>query len=287
MDRYTPELRPLPRRNSTPWSPCAPLGKPSSTAAVALSAQTKATSHAEEIGRDLEQFISHFLQVFNLAVARGLFPASARAFYRLDVKSAQVPSVTSHADRLTWAGNIIDGEADRAADEGPGTPATFDSGLTMDSGVRMDSNVGGYVPMAMPSAQDVANVLNAYTPAHHTASQKKDAYDLAKKPCKPCAPPWTRRLWINGTPSNTSSAKTNPPVSAAKPANGASSMPPAPANRKILLTPPHSARRITGPAPFVRRTPSAATKAIKLLPLTNQKQKSDAHQNPPTPSACL
>ena len=68
----------------------------------------------------------------------------------------------------------------RATAEGPGTPATLDSGLRLDEGVHADSLVGGYKPMAMPTVGEVATALAAYEAAHKVASDAKDAYEAAQ-----------------------------------------------------------------------------------------------------------
>ena len=136
----------------TPWK------QANTAAATALVAQTNATSRAEALGQSLERLISHFFQVFNLAVARGYYPASARAHYKLDVSRADVPLVLSQADRLTWAQNIVDGEAARQTAEG-----------------------AAFKPMAMPAAAEVAAALTAYQTAHATASTAKTNYDLAQE----------------------------------------------------------------------------------------------------------
>ena len=149
--------------------------------AAALSAQIAATEKAENLGNDLSQLISHFFQVFNLGVARNYFSANSRATYKLDVSSAISPLPTNHGDRLYWANNIVIGEAMRAAAEGPGTLPTLDSGLHLDEGVHLDTPVGGYKPMALPSAAEVAACLAAYKAAHVLASNAKDAYLRALK----------------------------------------------------------------------------------------------------------
>ena len=158
----------------TPWKAAI------NAAASAQSLQNKAVAQAEAAVEVLEKNISGFIQVFNLAVDRGYFLASDRAFYKLPSTSAATPPITSHNDRLNWAHNIIDGEAMRATAEGPGTPATLDSGLRLDEGVHADSLVGGYKPMAMPTVGEVATALAAYEAAHKVASDAKDAYEAAQ-----------------------------------------------------------------------------------------------------------
>ncbi len=128
------------------------------TASAALVAQITANKTADAQGRLLEQVISHFFQVFNLGVARGIFNAGARAYYKLDASSASAPVIANHADRLTWAQNTIAGEAARQAAEG-----------------------AAYQPMALPAAADVDAALTAYLPLLEAASTAKDAYDLAQR----------------------------------------------------------------------------------------------------------
>ena len=149
--------------------------------ATALYNANQANTRKEALGQDLETICSHFFQVFNLAIIRKEFPAAARVFYKLDINDNTVPSITSHLDRINWAQNIVQGEADRALAEGPGTPATLDSGLRLDEGVHADSLVGGYKPMAMPSADQVAAALAAYNAAVAAASPLRTLYDNAQK----------------------------------------------------------------------------------------------------------
>ena len=127
-------------------------------AATALSAQLGAVRTADNLGTALGQLISHFIQGFNLAVARGYYPASARAFYQLDASSDGVPLMSSQADLLTWAGNVITGETARQTAEG-----------------------AAYKAMAMPAAAEISTALAAYEPALAVASTAKDAYDIAQE----------------------------------------------------------------------------------------------------------
>ena len=58
-------------------------------------------------------YTSHFIQVFNLGVARGKYPAAHRAFYMLDVSSSAVPDLGTEADVLLWGQRLIEGDASR------------------------------------------------------------------------------------------------------------------------------------------------------------------------------
>lgn len=153
----------------TPWK------NATGAAATALSLQVNAVDAAETLGADLEQNISHFFQVFNLGVARGKFAASDRAFYQLDASQASAPAVTSHADRLTWAQNIVAGEAARQAAAGP-----------------------AFIPMAMPSAAEAGDALTAYLASLEPASNAKDAFEATQKTVqnlRPAADAMILDLW--------------------------------------------------------------------------------------------
>jgi hypothetical protein len=117
---------------------------------TALSRQSAVTEEHDLAAAALGQFVSHFIQVFNFAVARGRFPRSARAHYGIDVSHSDVPAMTSHADFRLWADRIVSGEAARVA--------------------------AGGEPMAMPSADEVATAIATFdeVAGRHTAA--KDSY---------------------------------------------------------------------------------------------------------------
>lgn len=98
--------------------------------------------------------MSHFIQVFNLGVARGTFARSDRAFYGLDVSRSDVPPISTYSNFTLWARKLIDGEAARIAAAPAGTPA---------------------VPMALPSAGEVAAALALVENTGGRQSTAKDA----------------------------------------------------------------------------------------------------------------
>ena len=120
-----------------------------------LHAQTTATNSVNAAATVLERFISHFIQVFNFAVARGVFTASDRTYYQLDESSDVVPPLDSGADLRLWAGRIATGETMRVA--------------------------AGGTPMAMPSAAQVATVFSTYTSADATQTTAKTNFDLGQE----------------------------------------------------------------------------------------------------------
>ena len=65
--------------------------------------------------RNARMYISHFLQVLNLAVIRGEIERSQKELYKLDPKSNALPDLTTEDGLIEWGQNIIDGEQQRTA----------------------------------------------------------------------------------------------------------------------------------------------------------------------------
>ena len=55
---------------------------------------------------------SHYLQVFNFGVERGVYPKAARAFFGLDTETGVLPDLITDADAEQVGKNIATGEAD-------------------------------------------------------------------------------------------------------------------------------------------------------------------------------
>lgn len=58
-------------------------------------------------------YISHFIQVLNLAVIRGEIKREQKELYHLDPDTHILPDLSSEEDLLVWGQNIIDGEEER------------------------------------------------------------------------------------------------------------------------------------------------------------------------------
>jgi hypothetical protein len=58
-------------------------------------------------------YISHFIQVINMAISRGDMPANVRSYYGLDDYDNKVPAMNTEAEVIRWGEAIIKGEADR------------------------------------------------------------------------------------------------------------------------------------------------------------------------------
>jgi hypothetical protein len=58
-------------------------------------------------------YVSHFIQVINMAILRGDMPSAVRAFYGLEEYENKVPLLNTEAEVLKWGELIIKGEASR------------------------------------------------------------------------------------------------------------------------------------------------------------------------------
>ena len=65
--------------------------------------------------RNARMYISHFIQVLNLAVIRGEIKRSQKELYHLNPKSNALPDLTTEEGLLEWGQHIIDGEMKRTA----------------------------------------------------------------------------------------------------------------------------------------------------------------------------
>ena len=63
-------------------------------------------------------YISHFIQVFNLAVIRGDVKREHKSYYQLEHDSNTTPDLSSESAILMWGKNIIDGESARLSKGG-------------------------------------------------------------------------------------------------------------------------------------------------------------------------
>jgi len=58
-------------------------------------------------------YISHFIQVVNMAIARGELHSSNRIFYGLDEFDSKVPEMNTEAELIQWGEQVIAGETER------------------------------------------------------------------------------------------------------------------------------------------------------------------------------
>jgi hypothetical protein len=58
-------------------------------------------------------YISHFIQVMNMAIARGEMSATVRTFFGIEEHDSTVPVMHNETDLIRWGERIISGEMDR------------------------------------------------------------------------------------------------------------------------------------------------------------------------------
>ena len=63
-------------------------------------------------------YISHFIQVLNLAVIRSEVRAAHKSYYGLPADSSNVPDLSTEAALVEWGRKIIDGETKRTSQGG-------------------------------------------------------------------------------------------------------------------------------------------------------------------------
>ena len=124
------------------------LLKEASDVDLAQAAQAPLTTQLSQTAARLTMFCSHFHQVLDLGIARATFAGGARSYYGRDVTAAAIPDLTTYDTVAEAAEGIVTGEAARQTAEG-----------------------AGYIPMALPSAAEVAPLRMAFRAARSQQQQ--------------------------------------------------------------------------------------------------------------------
>lgn len=80
--------------------------------------QVNANKKYQQIVRNARLYISHFIQVLNLAVIRGEIKKEYKRFYKLDPDNFTLPDLTNEQAITDWGRNIIEGENERMRNGG-------------------------------------------------------------------------------------------------------------------------------------------------------------------------
>ena len=83
-----------------------------------LESQINANKQYQQILYNARMYISHFIQVFNLAVIRGDIKKEHKLIYQLDPEIHNVPDLTTESALQEWGQKIIDGENERIRNGG-------------------------------------------------------------------------------------------------------------------------------------------------------------------------
>ncbi len=63
--------------------------------------------------RKARLYVSHFIQVINLAIVRGDLPVTTRAYFGMDEDERKLPSLQVDEELLEWGHKLIEGEKER------------------------------------------------------------------------------------------------------------------------------------------------------------------------------
>lgn len=80
-----------------------------------LNRQVHENQKFQKLIKNARIYISHFIQVLNLAVIRNEIKKEAKRFYKLAPDNFSVPDLTSNEALIIWGENIINGEQERVS----------------------------------------------------------------------------------------------------------------------------------------------------------------------------
>ncbi|MFH0756478.1 MAG: hypothetical protein V2B15_04245 [Bacteroidota bacterium] len=78
-----------------------------------LNIQTEKNKEYQKRLRKVRLYISHFIQVVNMAISRGDLVPETRSYFGLDDEEKKVPSLNSEEEVIEWGQQLIDGEHKR------------------------------------------------------------------------------------------------------------------------------------------------------------------------------
>lgn len=115
------------------------LLKEASDVDLALAAQAPLSTQFGQVYARLTLFVSHFHQVLDMGITRGTFAAGARSYYGRDIGASTIPDLSSVEAVMEAAESIVTGEA-----------------------ARFTAEAAAHVPMALPSAAEVATLRTQF-----------------------------------------------------------------------------------------------------------------------------
>ncbi|MBI5684990.1 MAG: hypothetical protein HZC54_07905 [Verrucomicrobia bacterium] len=146
--------------------------KESNDVSLALAAQAPITAALTQTNERLAMFVSHFHQVLNFGILRGLFDPGARSYYGRDIAATTIPDLSTQDAVIEAAEKVVSGEAARAAAESAGVP-------------RWDGSPDGgtipHVPMSHPTAAEVAALLAHLADLQNKSQSAQTKTDLERE----------------------------------------------------------------------------------------------------------
>lgn len=71
------------------------------------------------IAQKARLYVSHFIQVVNMAILRGELKPNVREYYKLPIEEGKLPSLASDQEVIDWGQKIIQGEFQRTSEGRP------------------------------------------------------------------------------------------------------------------------------------------------------------------------
>lgn len=76
----------------------------------AYNSQVERGKEYVRLAKKAKLYVSHFIQVLNMAIARGEFQPSIREVYGMELDEKRIPMLNTESELLEWGKKIIDGE---------------------------------------------------------------------------------------------------------------------------------------------------------------------------------
>jgi len=84
----------------------------------AYKSQTEKSPEYNYLYKKARNYVSHFIQVLNLAIIRGDLKKEARDFFNLDMDEKKLPTFKTEQDLIKWGDIILEGEQNRIGSGG-------------------------------------------------------------------------------------------------------------------------------------------------------------------------
>ena len=122
---------------------------------VALSEQTASTVDTVAKKNTARTILSHFFQVFNMGISRGVYQAAERAYFGINVNQTVIPDLGTEYNITKVGEDVATGDPLRVA--------------------------AGGAAMTNPATAEVTLAVNAFNVANQAQAAKKMAFDLAQE----------------------------------------------------------------------------------------------------------
>lgn len=159
---------------------------------TATSTQSSSVTELTKAQATATMYVSHYFQVFNLAVRRGVYQPADRALFGLPTSTADLPTLGSEAALTTWLTNIATGDAaltaagrpamvNPSAAEVAAKGADFDQQLTIrNAGVTGKTQSLGEVETLRPQVDELFEDIYAEVKHRNRKLSRSQWRDIAR-----------------------------------------------------------------------------------------------------------